>query len=99
MYLVNKHGSKVHLNDEMLPESMKEWMCEDARLFQDNVTLQECWLVQVLEKQFHQGATYEFVEEKLYDHQPSKEELLWLVGKYGFGAIATVEECYTIKEE
>lgn len=84
MYIVNEYGAKVHLPDETLPESMTQWAYANIKMVEDDTELEECWVAQVNKKPWpptNKDAA-EFVGERVYDHSPTKEELIWLMCEY-----------------
>ena len=99
MRLVTKYGGSVHIDDELLPDKMKDWMWDDAKIVQDHLKVKKYWLATVQEKDFN-SKVYEFKEEKVFEHQPTDEDLLYLLCKYAaFKTIVTVEEAYQVCEE
>lgn len=100
MRIITKHGDNIQLDNNALPESIKDWTCEEASIIQDNVKLKKCWLVIVQEKDFTPHSDYEFVEQKIFDYEPTEDDLLFLLSKHSlFCSIVSVNECYRAYEE
>ena len=84
MRLISEHGNDFHINDDLIPENTKDWFWNKCYLFSEEVELEECWVASVYRKNWDHGRNpeYEYAGEKLYDHEPSKEELLWLMAHF-----------------
>lgn len=50
MRIITKHGDNIQLDNNVLPESITDWTCQEASIIQDNVKLKKCWLVIVMEE-------------------------------------------------
>ena len=100
MYLINQYGDKVQLPNNTLPKSMTNWLYADAQLIPEDLELEKCWVAQVNRYSFD-DKTYNFKGEEVYDHEPTQEELIWLMGKYDSlrFSYVSVLEAWRLKDE
>ena len=82
MYIIDEHGNKGYIDDNQLPESMKEWVFGHVQLINDHFELERCYVAQVNKRSFETKNAYDFIGERVYDHYPTKEELIWLLCEY-----------------
>lgn len=76
MFIVDEKGERVHIDDAMIPEKMKEWTHRNVKMYHDDTKLEECWIASVYSTFNNEN---EFKGEKIYDHDPTQEELIWLM--------------------
>lgn len=99
MLVVNRHGNKFTLPDDLIPEENKEWTYNETYLIPEDTELEECWVVQVCQKGFNEEH-YNFVGEELFDHEPSKDEIIYVMCKNNAlrCSYAEVFKCYRYHE-
>lgn len=100
MYLVTEFGDKVHLDDNNLSEDITRFRFADVKLVSDDTELEKCWVAMVNTRDLSKKE-YEFVGEKVYDHYPTQEELVWLMAQYDalWSGYVTVDEAWRYKEK
>lgn len=81
MLLVNERGDSFHIDEDLIPQNAQEWLNNKSYMFSEDVELEECWVACVNKRNFD-SKEYEYVGEKVYDHEPTKEELLWLMANH-----------------
>lgn len=101
MKLIDERGNKINIPNEQIPEPMKEWLYSSVQMLPDDAKLEKCWVAVLNKQQWGTKTTYEYITEEVYDHQPTKEELLWLMVKNNALRFSYVEisECYRLHEE
>ena len=101
MYIVTKYGKKLPVDDSAI-DYENEYVpgISQVVMLDEEVTLKERWLV-TIQKDTHSDSNnknerFEFVAEKLFDHEPTKEDILYFMAAWGcgIGAIANVEKVF-----
>jgi len=85
MYVVTRGGYKLPVDDSSIPEDAWRQCAETVGLYEDGTTLKDIWILQ-LQKQlnpFTRNYEFEFVKELRYEHEPTKEEILWAMSANG----------------
>ena len=83
MLFINEMGKYFHVPNDYIPEENREWCFNKSFMFHDEVDLEECWAVEICKENIHERHNpYEYVGEKIFDHEPTKEEILWVMGKF-----------------
>lgn len=81
MLVATEHGFGFHIDESDIPA----WVCNkqhiNATIFPDKAELVECWVASV-NKINQDGKTYVCVDSKVFDNEPKKEDLLYLLGKH-----------------
>lgn len=101
MRLLSEFGTNIHIDDELLPEDARDYTWQNAYLLQDCLELTDCWVATICKKQFCSGEMHwEYVGEKMFDHIPSKNELLALLAKYNaiYNGYVCVDKCKRVIE-
>ena len=87
MYVVTKRGYKLPVDISSLPEDTYEPFQQAVGLYDDCTVLNEVWILELNKRKDWNsiGRNYEleFVKELRYDHEPTKEEILWAMSAYG----------------
>ncbi len=104
MYIVTKFGTKLPVDDSAI-DYENEYVpgISQVTMLDEGVTLKERWLV-TIQRDTHfdsspaddKNERFEFVAEKLFDHEPTKEEILYFMSSWGcgIGAIANMEKVF-----
>ena len=89
MYIVTKTGKKLPVDDSSI-DYEKEYISfqETVGLYTDDTILRPVWILELNKSNYfgiHKRSDYEleFVKELKYDHEPTKEEILWAMSAYG----------------
>ena len=82
MLFVNRYGDNFHIEDDRVPDVNRDWLWNKTYMFPDDARLEECWVASVSKCVPMHSDQYEYVGEKVYDHEPTKEELLWLMAHF-----------------
>ena len=107
MYVVTKYGKKLPVDDSNI-DYEKDFVPfhDTVGLYTDDTTLRPVWIVTLQRdtsfgNRQHDNGRYEFVAEKRYDHEPSKEEVLWLMSAWGLTRydIAYVDKVFMLDME
>lgn len=102
MYVVTYNGKKLKVDDSKLSDDGYFPFQQTVGLYTDDTTLRPIWkLVGEHRDTFARvrpNEELEFIAEKVYDHQPSNEEILWFMSANGLirGDIVTVENGFTL---
>lgn len=84
MLIVTERGESFRVNNDDVPEPVKEWLYNKAYVFHDDIEMEDCWVADVCKQDvFHSNSgEYEFAGGKVFDHEPTNEELYALMGKH-----------------
>lgn len=104
MYVVTQDGQKLYVDttnvkdDDMMPFQ------QTVGLYTDNTILKDVWILELNKRDFFARARdfeLEFVKELYYDHEPTKEEILWAMSTYGCtrGDIVFIRKGYELDTE
>lgn len=101
MYIVTKDGYKLPVDDSSLPEDRWGSFQETVGLYTENTILNEVWIVELSHRDYFANKNkfeLEFIKDLKYDHEPSKEEILWAMSAYGCsrGDIAIIRKGYEL---
>jgi hypothetical protein len=88
MYIVTKEGHKLHVDASAIPDDEYMSFQQTVGLYDDATILKEIWILELYKSnRFESGRKdqYEltFVKELRYEHEPTKEEILWAMSAYG----------------
>ena len=89
MYIVTENGYKLPVDTSSIPEDdYYEKFQQNVGLYDDSTILKDIWILELNKSnRFEDGRRYnyelEFVKELRYDHEPTKEEILWAMSAYG----------------
>lgn len=98
MYVVTRNGHKLVVDDSQLDGDMP--FQQVVGLYTDDTVLKPIWVL-VGETVDTSGHELEFKAEKIYDHEPSKEEILWFMSANGLNRydIVYINKGYTLDME
>lgn len=105
MYVVTSTGKKLPVDDSSIDYEDYFPFQQNVGLYDDSTVLKPIWHVagQRMKRRgsFMTDSEYEFVAEKVYDHKPSKEELLWFMSANGLNRydIVAITEGYELDME
>ena len=87
MYVVTKSGKKLKVDDSEIDyENDYVSFQETVGLYTDDTILKPIWVLELnRNKKWWEGKKFEleFVKELYYEHEPTKEEILWAMSAYG----------------
>lgn len=104
MYVVTQNGKKLPVDDSSI-DYENEYISfkQSVGLYTDDTILRDVWVLSLFRNNelFSHKFETEFVKEYEYDHEPSKEEILWAMAANGLSRddIAIVEKAYTLDME
>lgn len=106
MYVVTSTGKKLTVDDSSI-DYENDFICfqQNVGLYTDNTILKPIWLVQGQRTNKHGAIStnneLEFIAEKIYNHKPTTEELLWFLSANGLSRfdIVTITEGYELDME
>ena len=105
MFCVTKDGKKIDIDDSQFDDRDFYPMQETVGLYSDDAVLKEVWILELNKRDFfhnsHQQFELEFVKDIKFDHEPTKEEIMWAMSAYGCtrGSIAIVRKGYELDLE
>jgi len=105
MFLVTKEGKKIEIDDSQFGDRDYYPMQETVGLYSDDTILKEVWILELNTRDYFKNSTrdfeLEFVKDIKFDHEPTKEEILWAMSAYGCtrGSIAFVRKGYELDME
>lgn len=102
MFVVTREGYKLPVDASALPEERYMSFQQNVGLYDDSTILKEVWILE-LNKKSDFGAygdkyELEFAKELRYEHEPTKEEILWAMSAYGCTRwdVAFVKKAYEL---
>lgn len=100
MLAVTEHGDGFVVDDQQTPEELKRYLWNETYLFHENVELINQWVATVCAYDWNKKK-YKYVGEKMYDHEPTKSEILWLMGKYDVvrNGYVIVDKVFCVQEK
>lgn len=105
MTIVTENGSVIRTNDRSIVDGLsdheKSHYYDKAVILSDDLELEPCWVATVCRQKWGRVIEYEFVGEEIYDHEPTKEELLYLMASLEAlrHSYVTVDKAWQLKEE
>lgn len=105
MFIVTREGTRVDIDDEKFGDRDFYPMQEAVGLYSDDTILKEVWIVELNTRNYFQNTTrdfsLEFVKDIKFNHEPTKEEILWAMSAFGCsrGSIAFVRKGYELDME
>ena len=102
MFIVTKEGTRVDIDDSKFGDRDFYPMQEAVGLYSDDAILKEVWIVELNTRNYFQNTTrdfaLEFVKDIKFNHEPTKEEILWAMSAFGCsrGSIAFVRKGYEL---
>lgn len=103
MFIVTRNGYKLPVDTSSIPEENYEIFQQNVGLYDDSAVLKDVWILELNKSNFFCAATkdkyeLEFVKELRYDHEPTKEEILWAMSAYGCSRwdVAFVKKAYEL---
>ena len=96
MYIITREGHKCKVDTSNLPEDDSRWTLFRNRtvgLYGDGTYVGDAWVVQIQKNGIpndvdlcdRKPVELEIIAELFYNHEPSKEELMWVASEYGIG--------------
>lgn len=88
MYIVTREGHRLPVDTSTLTKDDYLSFQQNVGLYDDSTILKEIWILELYKSnRFESGRRdkYEltFVKELRYEHEPTKEEILWAMSAYG----------------
>ena len=103
MFIIDKYGNKAHIDDESIPENteMSNFVYSDVYMYPDDTILKECYTAEVVKENWQKRGEYEYLGQQEFDHYPTKDEILYLLAKFGAGRIGyvSVHKIYKMDSE
>lgn len=104
MYVVTEGGYKLPVDASSIPDDAWQPFQQTVGLYTDNTVLNDVWILELSHRDFFakkRDFELEIVKELKYDHQPTKEEILWAMSAYGCtrGDIAIIRKGYELEME
>lgn len=106
MYVVTKEGHKFPVDTSALKEDEFVGFQQTVSLYDDSTVLKEVWILELYHSNRFEASRkdqYEltFVKELRYEHEPTKEEILWAMAAYGCTRwdVASVKKVYELDLE
>ena len=104
MYVVTKEGKKRPVDNSSIGED--EWISfqQTVGLYTDNTILKDVWILEMFHRDYfapRKNVELEPVQDVYFDHEPTKEEILWAMSAYGCtrGDIVFVTKGYELDME
>ena len=100
MFVVTREGYRLPVDTSSIPDNRRYDFQQSVGLYDDSVILKPIWLVQ-LQKSNHleqRQFELEFIKELKYEHEPTQEELLYLMSEYGLSRfdVVTIQKGYEL---
>lgn len=95
MFVVTRDGKKLPVDDSAFDEE-KDWHTTftNVAIYPENVLLKPVWLLEMgrnnhfyKQSEARNGNIFEWVAEKLFYSEPTKEEILWAMAAYGLSKL------------
>lgn len=88
MFVVTRGGYKLPVDTSSIPDDDYMNFQQNVGLYDDSTILKDVWILELNKSNFFSAGTkdryeLEFVKELRYDHEPTKEEILWAMSAYG----------------
>lgn len=90
MFITTKNNIRIPLDTSKLTDEQMDKIpfMETVTLYSDYTKLNEIWILELFRKTnegafFHKDLGLESVSDIRFDHEPSKDEILWAMGAYG----------------
>jgi len=104
MFVCTSDGRKFKLlgtNKE--DENHSPFRFDTVSVHYDDEYVKPCWILQVqnrgdIRREEHHQIELEIVQELLYDHEPTEEDIMYAIGAYGNRlSVVTIQKGYTIE--
>lgn len=104
MYVVTESGKKLPVDDSGIKDDEFLPFMQNVGLYTDDTILKDVWVLELNHRDYFankRNFELEFVKEVRFDHEPTKEEILWAMSAYGCtrGDIAFVRKGYELDME
>lgn len=105
MKLISEFGVNMNIDSKKVPKDALGWSTQRAYLFDDGVELERCWVATLYENDISANCgrddRYEYVATRIYDHEPSQNEILMFMAKYNSMSFSYVkiDKSYRLKEK
>lgn len=88
MYIVTREGRKLPVDTSTLTEDDYMSFQQTVGLYDDSTILKEIWILELYKSNRFEVSRRDqweltFVKELRYEHEPTKEEILWAMSAYG----------------
>lgn len=104
MFVVTQDGHKIQVEEPVFKEG--DWcpFQQTVALYTDNTILKDVWILELNHRDYFANSRnfeLDFVKEVKFDHEPTKEEILWAMSAYGCtrGDIAIIRKGYELEME
>ena len=85
MKLISEYGVSMNVDEKKMPKEALGRTAQKAYLFNDGVELEKCWVATLYENDAVKTMScdrYEYIATRIYDHEPSQNEILMFMAKY-----------------
>lgn len=103
MYVITKEGHKFPVDTSSLAEEDYVSFQQNVSLYSDSTILKEIWVLELYKSNRFEASRRDqwelaFVKELRYEHEPTKEEILWAMSAYGCTRwdVASVKKAYEL---
>ena len=102
MFIVTGEGIRVDIDDSKFGDRDYYPMQEPVGLYSDDAILKEVWILELNTRDYFKNTKrnfeLEFVKDIKFNHEPTKEEILWAMSAFGCsrGSIAFVRKGYEL---
>ena len=103
MFIVTHDGKKIEIDDSKIGERDFYPFQEQVGLYTDDTVLKDVWILELNRRDYFNRSVrkfeLEFVKDIRFDHEPTKEEILWAMSAFGCtrGDIALVRKGYELE--
>ena len=103
MKLISEYGANIHIDNKQIPKEAIR-CSQRAYLFNDGVELEKCWVATLYENDVVKTMScdrYEYIAMRIYDHEPSQNEILMFMAKYDAVDMSyvTIDKAFRLNEE
>ena len=106
MFIVTEDGHKLPVDDSIIDyENDYIPIIDNVTLLTDDVYLSDCWVLELNRRKWPYNSwkkpELEFVADYYFDHEPTKEEIMWCMGREGLArdGIAFVRKGFILDQE
>lgn len=104
MYVVTENGKRLPVDDSAIGDDAWCSFQQTVGLYTDNTILKDVWILEMFTRDYfalRRNFELEFVKDVYFDHEPTKEEILWAMSAYGItrGDIVFVTKGYELDME
>lgn len=104
MYVVTESGKKLPVDDSSITENDFIPFGHPVGLYDEGTILKPVWVLELSHRDYFarkRDFELQFIKDLKYDHEPSKEEILWAMSAYGCtkGDIVIVRKGFELEQE